>query len=218
MLLRKNEKLRTSVVEEGIKAYMGRELRRGELLNMVWADIDFDARTIEVTSKHNTAETWEWRIKDHDRRVLPLTDHTLALLVEHQERQPEGHPYVFVPPCRYDRIQQFRRAGKWSFCDSRLKAVNNFSRTFGKILRQAGVRRGPFHDLRRTALSNWLAQGMSEHDVMVLAGHASVDTTHRFHLAIQADLTNRARQASERAVGQSLARAWHAPRFSVETV
>ncbi len=34
------------------------------------------------------------------------------------------------------------------------------------------------HDLRRTCLSNGLASGMSEHDVVVLAGHSSFSTTH----------------------------------------
>jgi len=180
----------------------------------VWADIDFEAQTIEVASKAATAETWEWSIKDHDRRVVPLTDRLTALLVEHQERQPEGYPYVFVPPIRYDTIQQLRKVSRWSLRDSRLKVVNNFTREFNRILRCAGVRRGQFHDLRRTALSNWLAQGMSPYDVMLLAGHASFETTHRFYLAIQEDLTDRARQASERAVGQNLARAWRAPQFS----
>jgi len=55
---------------------------------------------------------------------------------------------------------------------------------------------------------------MSTYDLMLLAGHASFDTTHRFYLAVQQDLTDRARQASERAMGQNLARAWHAPTFS----
>ena len=40
-----------------------------------------------------------------DRRTLPLTDMLTQLLVDHQNRQPEGHPYVFVPPVRYDYIQ-----------------------------------------------------------------------------------------------------------------
>jgi hypothetical protein len=34
----------------------------------------------------------------------------------HRGRQPEGYPYVFVRPARYDYIQQELRAeGKWKF-------------------------------------------------------------------------------------------------------
>ena len=41
-------------------------LRRGELLNCTWRDIDFEEQTIRVCPKANTAETWEWLIKDTD--------------------------------------------------------------------------------------------------------------------------------------------------------
>ena len=69
-------------------------------------------------------------------------------------------------------------------CASRQKGINNFTRQFGKILKRAGVRKGQFHDLRRTALSNWFSSGMSENDIMTLAGHSSFSTTHEFYLAV----------------------------------
>ena len=75
-------------------------MRRGELLNSTWRNIDFDKLTIDVSPKKDTDQTWEWLIKDVDRRTLPLTEEVVSLLAEHQERQPEGYPYVFVPPKR----------------------------------------------------------------------------------------------------------------------
>jgi integrase len=81
-------------------------------------------------------------------------------------------------------------------------------------LRRAGIQRpAQFHDLRRTALSSWLANGMSEFEVMILAGHASFNTTHEFYLAIRDDILDRARQAANRAVGRNLAHIWRAPSF-----
>jgi hypothetical protein len=47
---------------------------------------------------------------------------------------------------------------------------------------------------------------MSEHDVMVLAGHASFATTHEFNLAVTDDLINRARAATEQGLRQKLVR------------
>jgi hypothetical protein len=41
----------------------------------------------------------------------------------------------------------------------------------------------------------WLANGMSEYDVMVLAGHSSFATTHKFYLVVADDLVGRARVA-----------------------
>ena len=71
-------------------------MRRGELLNTTWKEIDFDKRTIEISPKSNTNHTWTWLIKDTERRILPLTDEVLKLLTSLQERQREGYPYVFV--------------------------------------------------------------------------------------------------------------------------
>lgn len=192
-------------------------MRRGELLNTVWADIDFEAKTIEVSPKKDTEQTWQWQVKDNERRTLPLTDEAIAMLAELQSQYPENYPYVFVPPCRYDVIQELRSKGKWQFTDSRLKVVNNFGRDFKRILSRAGVREGQFHDFRRTALSNWLANDMSESDVMRLAGHASFNTTHQFYLAVQDGLVDRARAAMARSVSRNLARAWRAPLFAAKS-
>jgi len=52
----------------------------------------------------------------------------------------------------------------------------------------------------------WLANGMSEHDVMVLAGHASFATTHKFYLAVADDLVDRARAATAQGLRQKLVR------------
>ncbi|MFC1762694.1 tyrosine-type recombinase/integrase [Planctomycetota bacterium] len=129
------------------------------------------------------------------------------MLVDHQAQQPERYPYVFVPTTRYDHIQNvLRRKGKWTLSDSRLKVVNNFKRTFDKILRRAGVKTGTFHDIRRTAISMWFANGMSEYDVMTLAGHSSFATTHKFYLAVADDLVQRARAATAQSLCQMLVR------------
>lgn len=195
---------------------LGRQLssRTGELLNSVWRDIDFDARTIGVSPKYATAETWLWLIKDTERRTLPSTDDLVAALAEHQSRQPEGHPYVFVPPHRYARIRQLPRQHKWTLADSRLKVLNNLKRDFDKMLAQASISGKRFHDLRNTALTNWFAADLSEYEVMRLAGHSDFNTTHRFYLAVADDLVDRARQAPAKRLAENLARTWRAPHFS----
>ena len=186
-------------------------MRRSELLNCTWTDIDFSEMTIEVSPKDNTDYTWQWLIKDNEHRALPLTQNVVKMLVNHQNQQPEGYPYVFVPPARYDHIQQLRKQGKWSLRDARLKVINNFSREFKKILKMAGVRKRKFHCFRNTALTNWFANSMTEHDVMTLAGHSSFSTTHTFYLAVADDLVERARKAAEKSVDKNLAHIWRAP-------
>ena len=170
-------------------------MRRGELLNTVWRDVDFEKQSIKVSPKRNTEKTWEWHIKDAERRTLPLTDEIVRLLIGHQERQPESYVYVFVPPCCYDHIQKRRQEYKWSTENGRC-SVNNFKREFDRILKGASIDEGKFHDLRRTCLTRWFANSMTEFDVMKLAGHSDFSTTHRFYLAVRQDLLEKARTAS----------------------
>ena len=61
----------------------------------------------------------------------------------------------------------------------------------------AAIEDRDFHDLRKTCLSNWLAGGLSEYEVMVLASHAKFETTHRLYLAVSGDLLKYARAISE---------------------
>jgi integrase len=186
-------------------------LRKSELLNATWRDIDFSALTITVCSKEDTAGTWKWFVKDTDSRVLPITKDICSLLAEHQANQPEGYPYVFVPPKRYDHIQQLRKQGKWTLINARKKIIQNFRTKFISILKKANVRQRKFHDLRSTALSNWLYGGLRELDVMRLAGHSKFETTHRFYLAVSDDLLAKARVATEKNLSENLAHIWHAP-------
>jgi integrase len=179
-------------------------MRRAELLNSTWTDIDFEKQIINITPKENTPNTWRWDIKDADERTLPLTDKVTQLLADHQSNQPEGYPYVFVPVQRYDFIQSLRAKGNWKYSDSRRKVINNFRRGFQRIQSMAGVPKGQFHDMRRTAITNWFANGMSENDVMVLAGHSNFETTHKFYLAVASDLVDRARKASACAISPEL--------------
>ena len=179
-------------------------MRKSELLNATWNDVDFEEHTIDVQAKGKTKTTWEWQIKDSDHRTLPLTEELVSLLVDFQSLQPEGYPYILIPPSRYDHIQRLRKNGVWTFANSRNKIINNFSRQFECILRKAGVKKGTFHDLRRTALRNWLCNGVSEYDVMTLAGHSKFETTHKFYLAVSDDLVGRARKAS----GVSMNKNW----------
>ena len=179
-------------------------MRKAELLNCIWSDIDFEKQELTISAKTEAAATWRWDIKDADERTLPLTDDVTALLAEHQSRLPEGYPYVFVPPQRYDAIQQLRAKGQWRYIDARQKVVSNFRRSFLFILEKAHVRAGQFHDLRRTAITSWFANGMSENDVMVLAGHSNFETTHKFYMAVANDLVDRARKASAQAIQSNL--------------
>jgi integrase len=152
--------------------------------------------TVDVSPKKDREDTWEWRIKNTERHTLPLTAELVRLLVEHQTSQSEGCPYILVPMARYECIQELRRAGQWDVEKGR-SPVSKFCHHFNKIRDPASIRTGTFHDLRRTCLSNWIVQGLRLHEVKELAGHAGIETTERFYLAVRKDVLDRARAASE---------------------
>jgi len=54
---------------------------------------------------------------------------------------------------------------------------------------------------------------MGEYEVMKLADHADLKTTHQFYLAVADDLIDRARVAMSTGIGQNLASTWRAPTF-----
>lgn len=79
----------------------------------------------------------------------------------------------------------------------------NFNRQFNAIVAHARIDEGEFHDLRRTCLATWLSNGLSEYDVMNLAGHAEFETTHQFYLAVREDLSRRAGAVSAEALNSN---------------
>lgn len=136
---------------------------------------------------------------------MPLKEDVSRLLIQLQNRRPEGHPYVLVPPKRYDHIQQvLRPKGKWTLSSARTKIINNLTRHFNRILAKARVEHGTFHNIRKTAITNWFRQGLSEHDIMTPASHANFETTYRFYLVVAGNLMERARKAITHQVSQEL--------------
>ena len=131
-----NSSRKVSEVGSGCSNYRITELtalRKSELLNLTWGDIDFEKYTLLIFPKQDADETWEWKIKDTDCRILPLTEDTVHLLVNLQNRRPEGYPYVFIPPVQYDHIQEdLRKTGRWILCHARTSIVHNFDTQFKK--------------------------------------------------------------------------------------
>lgn len=171
------------------------------MLNLTWRDIDFERKTADVSPKQGSQHTWEWHVKYTDRRKLPLTDEMVTLLAQHQDQQREGLPYVFVPPSRYDYIQPARQLGSW-ILENGMKLVSNIDRQFKSIRLMANIDNGEFHDFRRTCITNCFGSGLTEFDIMTLAGHSCFETTRRFYLAVRPDLVDRARTASSVAMSE----------------
>jgi integrase len=81
-------------------------------------------------------------------------------------------------------------------------AGRNLTRLFKRILRKAGL---PvtirLHDLRGTAITDWIAAGGDPKAVQAAAGHASVETTLTYYAQAKAENLRRTVEEAERRRG-----------------
>jgi integrase len=164
-----------------ISVAYGSGLRRDEIFNLTWQDIDFENKLICVNAKKPAELLIEWEPKDHHNRIVPLAEQTLKLLAEIQLSAPAGHPYIFINPERFGLIKTREKAGKWN---ARCPGVNNAVRDFGVIRKRAGIAKCTLHDLRRSAITNW-AKYLPIQVTQQFAGHSNISTTRKYYLAVR---------------------------------
>lgn len=141
-------------------------VRQGELFGLQWGDVDFDRGTLSIRRalKEVSKKRWLEDCKtDGSRRTITLPAPALAALAEHRKAMlAEGHidSHVFCDT-----------AGGW------LRKSNFRRNAHNPILKAAGVPRVRFHDLRHTAASLLLAEGVPVTFVSQLLGHSNPHIT-----------------------------------------
>jgi integrase len=148
-------------------------LRMGEILGLRWQDIDLDGATLTVnqamsriTGKGMVAADPK---TDRSRRSLFLPDRVRTALKTHHVHQLQER--LVVGPDWHDRGLVFT-----SRLGTALEPRTLF-RAFKSLLRTAELPDVRFHDLRHSAASLLLAQGVPMRAVMELLGHSSIGTT-----------------------------------------
>jgi integrase len=157
--------------------------RQGELLGLRWEDVDLEAGRLAI---RHTLSRIDGSLGDpktaRGRRTVPLPPFVVTSLREHRRRQLE------------QRLAAGRRwvDGGFVFTTRTGTALHskNVLRAFQAALERAALPRVRFHDLRHSAATLLLAQGVSIHEVSWMLGHASI--------AITADTYGHASEASER--------------------
>lgn len=158
-------------------------LRLGEVLNLTWADVDFERSHVRVARKDAAKQRVAWTPKDKDMRIVPLPSPAVSNLVELQLAAADGQEYVFVNrkgPAQGGRVKR-----------------QNIWRVFQAIRRKAGVAKCSFHDLRKSFCTN-LAAAIPLHVVQELAGHADIRTTRKHYLQVRNEQIDSARCALEK--------------------
>lgn len=137
-------------------------LRRGELLALLWTDLDIDAGTISVTKQVNriNGELVVSQPKTANSiRTLAIPRQAVELLIEEHKKHPHS-PYMFPSP----------KTGTMYDPDS-------FRHTHDKILKTIGVEHIRFHDLRHTFATLSLKNGVDVKTLSGALGHYSAGFT-----------------------------------------
>lgn len=175
-----------------IMAALSAGLRRGEICNLTWDDIDAEQMIIHVQDKEDTALTWPWSAKNRQARDVPLVGELHNLLVKMMMELPAGLVYPFLTEKRqWSLLQRKSIPERIRVCPD-----ENWTRPFQNIMRRAKVKKGTFHDLRRTCLKRWSEAGLPAEDLRQLAGHSDLKTTLEYYLPVGRDYLNKARLIS----------------------
>ena len=158
-------------------------LRVGELINLKWQDILFDKRCLRVNgSLTYVYSTHEWRYSPgksaNSRRTIPLTDDAIEIL----KRQKQKVNQLKVIPMQYKEYVFIDEEG--------LIKPSTYHASLKWACKKAGIRRITMHQLRHTAITNWINANMPIKTVQLLAGHHCASfTLDRYVHVTEEDMT-----------------------------
>ena len=130
-------------------------MRRGEILALTWAGVDFTRRTVTV-----------FKSKNGERRTIPVNQTVLDLL-SHKFEQRRGSRGIETAVV---------------FCSEAATLLDgsNLRRGFTAALKAAQIEDLHFHDLRHTFATRLVQAGVDLYKVQRLLGHKSPSMTQRY--------------------------------------
>lgn len=170
-------------------------LRLGELQALRWRDVNLDGARLRVTATFQGMANGKLLLAKpktaRSRREVHLSALAVAALRRHRVAQLE---------------ERLRAANFWEdhdlvFANERGRPLdgNNFrERAFARLLERAGLPRIRFHDLRHTAATLLMSQGVPIKVASEMLGHADIATTLRTYSHVLPGMQEQAAEAMDR--------------------
>ena len=171
--------IRGDIIYPAVMLAGGLGLRRSEALGARWSRVDWEKKTILLDTKiieykengKVIVEPVEEMKNKSSRRTLPLPDPVYEMLCEEREKQ-----------------NLYRRMFKGSYnrkyddyiCVDQLGGLirpNRVTQRFADLIKQYGLRKIRFHDLRYTFASILINQDVPLLNVSTFLGHSDLSTT-----------------------------------------
>jgi len=176
--------------------------RRGELLGLRWADVDFDRRTLTIARSVGIArkKIIVGTTKTGVARSIALFSDTLAVLKAHRNRYQEialqlgfgrlpDNALIF--PCLLPRQKgrQPKHQAHWH--------PTAITKDFARLAKRCGLHGHRFHDLRHTHATHLLEAGVPVHEVADRLGHSTPTTTLAIYADVLKGMKSRAGEAAD---------------------
>jgi integrase len=147
-------------------------LRQGEVLGLRWQDVDLEKRTLAVRFQLQRIESKLQLVEPktaRSARTLMLPAVAVSALAAHKSRQDTER---LVAGTRWIETGMVFTTSIGTMLDAR-----SLLKAFYKIMTTSDLPRVRFHDLRHSAATLLLAQGVHPRVVMDLLGHSSIAVT-----------------------------------------
>ncbi|MGB8345025.1 MAG: tyrosine-type recombinase/integrase [Ktedonobacteraceae bacterium] len=161
-------------LEVPLKLALTTGMRRGELLGLKWADIDFENRFLQVRRTLDFIASYGGYVETEPktakgRRKIMLPDLAIQALKQHRAQQEEW---------------QLKAGEKWQGKDYVFTGLEGgplnpryILKLFAKLLKEAGLPHMHFHDLRHSAATLLLSMGVHPKVVQEILGHSNISMT-----------------------------------------
>lgn len=164
-------------------------LRKGELVALLWSDVDTRKNTISVSKQYVRNPNGVCELSqpktENSVRLVSVPQEAIDLLIQEHDKHPDS-PYLFPSPI----------TGEMYHPDS----VVNIHK---KILKDAGLPHLKFHELRHTFATTALQNGVDVKTVSAMLGHYDAG----FTLRTYTHATRQAQDAAAMTMGAVMAQA-----------
>ncbi len=165
--------------------------RISEIRSLEWYNVDLDAGEIRLSTS-----------KNEDGRVIKTTAELRTLL---ESITPTLTPVLATPaPAGKDGVPPSRMPAAAHLVFVRLVKsrnalvpVGDFGKLWDKACADAGLPGRIFHDLRRSAVRNFVRAGIPERVAMQMTGHKTRDVFERYNIVSSGDLEAAAKRLDE---------------------
>ena len=162
-------------------------LRPGEVLGLLWSDIDWDERTITISRQVQRVAGQGLvfqSVKQGKQRTIVLTDEQISILRGHKEMQD-----VYRPTFSVDEGLIFPNSLGSKLDDKR------DSYLWKKLLKMAQVKSYQRYQMRKTAFSNLYSELGDVRKLLDYSGHSQVSTVMKSYVFATEEASNEIRRS-----------------------